>query len=96
MPYRAPLPCTDPGCPNTRPCPDHPGASPWARRMPPGWAATRRRILARDGGRCVQCGTPATEVHHTQPGREDDGSLVSLCSGCHRAITAQRAAAARG
>jgi 5-methylcytosine-specific restriction endonuclease McrA len=96
MPYRPPLGCPEPGCPNTRPCPDHPGTSPWARRMPPGWAATRRRILDRDGHRCVQCGAKAAEVHHAIDGREDDASLVSLCHRCHRAITTARAAASRG
>jgi len=62
--------------------------------MPPGWAATRRRVLNRDGHRCVQCGNPASEVHHTSD-REDDASLVSLCHGCHASITAARARAAR-
>jgi hypothetical protein len=63
--------------------------------MPPGWARTRARILDRDGHRCRSCGQPATEVHHAVDGREDDGSLVSLCHRCHAAITAARAAAAR-
>lgn len=63
--------------------------------MPPGWATTRARILARDGGRCRSCGAHATEVHHSDPEREDDASLLSLCGGCHQAITAARAAAAR-
>ena len=77
--------CTDPGCPRTRPCPDHPpGSSPWARKMPRGWTATRARILDRDGHRCVQCGAPATEVHHADPPREDDDALVSLCGAVPR------------
>ena len=95
MPHRAPAACPDPGCANLRPCPDHPPTSPWGRAMPRGWPVTRARILARDGHRCVQCGSPAGEVHHAIYGREDDASLVSLCSRCHTAITAQRSAAAR-
>jgi 5-methylcytosine-specific restriction endonuclease McrA len=63
--------------------------------MPAGWTATRRRILRRDGGRCVQCGQPAAEVHHAIPGREDDASLISLCRPCHAVITAAQALAAR-
>jgi 5-methylcytosine-specific restriction endonuclease McrA len=63
--------------------------------MPPGWARTRARILTRDGHACRQCGNPATEVHHAVDGREDDDSLISLCSACHRRITAVKARAAR-
>jgi len=63
--------------------------------MPRGWAATRRRILARDP-LCRSCGTaPSAEVHHAEPPREDDASLLGLCHRCHAAITARRAAAAR-
>lgn len=63
--------------------------------MPPGWAATRRRVLKRDRYRCQGCGGRASEVHHAIPGREDDASLVSLCHPCHAAITAAQALAAR-
>ena len=63
--------------------------------MPPGWDATRRRILTRDGHRCVLCGADACEVHHTIPGVEADELLVSLCSGCHAAITQAQAIAGR-
>jgi 5-methylcytosine-specific restriction endonuclease McrA len=62
--------------------------------MPPGWARTRARILARDGHACRQCGAPATEVHHLGQ-REDDDALISLCRPCHAVITAAKAAAAR-
>ncbi len=64
--------------------------------MPPGWKATRARILARDGHRCRNCGaTEALEVHHTIPGAEADETLVTLCRPCHRAITAAQALAGR-
>lgn len=63
--------------------------------MPPGWAATRARILARDGHRCRWCGAPAAEVHHSQPGVEADELLLSLCASCHAAVTRQQAAEAR-
>ena len=95
MPTRAPLACTAPGCPHTQPCPNHPRT--WrGRKMPPGWPATRRRILARDGHRCRACGSVATEVHHLRPGIEADASLVSLCHPCHAVITRAQALAARG
>lgn len=95
MPTRPPSACTDPGCPNTRPCPAHPPRT-WAdRKMPPGWQATRRRILARDPV-CRACGlAPSTEVHHTDPPAEDDGHLAGLCSPCHLAISKAQAAEAR-
>jgi hypothetical protein len=63
--------------------------------MPPGWDATRARILARDGHACRDCGAPATEVHHERPGVERDDLLVSLCSPCHLARTLAQAQAAR-
>ena len=95
MPTRPPAACTDPRCPNTRPCPAHPPRT-WAdRKMPPGWQATRRRILARDPT-CRACGlAPSTEVHHTDPPAEDDDHLAGLCSLCHLAISKAQAAAAR-
>jgi 5-methylcytosine-specific restriction endonuclease McrA len=99
MPTRPPRACTAPGCPLPQPCPRHPSRR-WSdgargRVMPPGWSSTRARALARDGYRCQWCGAPATEVHHTQPGREDDASLVSLCHSCHLAVTLRQARAAR-
>ena len=99
MPNRAPTACR-PGCPNPRgSCPVHPltswSAGAHGRAMPPGWPTTRARILHRDGHRCRQCAAPATEVHHTVPGAEDDALLWSMCAPCHLAITSAQAAAAR-
>ena len=63
--------------------------------MPPGWAATRRRILRRDPV-CVLChAAPSTEAHHTQPGNEAEATIVGACQPCHRAVSLQQAAAAR-
>ena len=94
MPTRAPLGCTAPGCPSTRPCADHPRA--WhGRKMPPGWAATRARILRRDRYRCRGCGAPATEVHHAVPGCEEDWSLLSVRHQCHQAVTRAQQALTR-
>jgi 5-methylcytosine-specific restriction endonuclease McrA len=99
MPTRAPRACGKPGCPNVRPCPLHPAS--WAegqrgRAMPPGWAATRERVLVRDRRWCRSCcSAPATEVHHLRPGTEGDEWLVSLCSACHLRATQAQAAAAR-
>jgi hypothetical protein len=61
--------------------------------MPPGWPATRARILARDPW--CWCLRPATEVHHLLPGVEDDWALRGLCADCHRVQTQAQAAAAR-
>ena len=63
--------------------------------MPPGWKATRARILRRDPV-CRACRkAPAAEVHHADPGREDDDALLGLCHDCHARITAANAIAAR-
>lgn len=61
-------------------------------RLPPGWAAIRDRILARDQHRCTwvdhgqRCGAPATDVDHIRPGDDhSDANLRSLCGPHHRA-----------
>jgi hypothetical protein len=61
--------------------------------MPPGWAATAARILARDP--VCWCGAATTEVHHLEPGNEADAYLRGLCHACHLAVTQAQAAAAR-
>jgi 5-methylcytosine-specific restriction endonuclease McrA len=63
--------------------------------MPPGWPATRARVLHRDNYRCRRCGNLANEVHHTEPGNEDEDMMLSMCSPCHLAVTLAQAAAAR-
>jgi 5-methylcytosine-specific restriction enzyme A len=94
MPYRPPLGCTHPGCPHPVPCPDNPRT--WrGRAMPRGWAATRARILRRDPICRLCLAAPSTEAHHTQPGNEDEATIVGACSPCHRAVSLQQAAAAR-
>ena len=95
MPTRPRVACTAPGCPHTKPCPDHPAS--WGRAMPRGWGRTRARILARDPT-CRLCSArPSVEVHHVRgPGFEDDAWLLGVCSVCHAAITRAQAAAARG
>jgi 5-methylcytosine-specific restriction endonuclease McrA len=63
--------------------------------MPPGWGATRARILRRDPTCRICWAAPATEVHHTQPGAEDDAHLIGACHPCHHAASQAQAAAAR-
>jgi hypothetical protein len=95
MPVRPPRACVQPGCPWTTPCPVHPPRTWAGRQMPPGWQATRRRILRRDPV-CRACRlAPATEVHHTDPPAEDDDHLAGLCSPCHLVLTQAQAAEAR-
>ena len=81
VPRRAPTACRDPGCPGPGrgQCPDHPPAGSWGRAMPPGWTATRRRILRRDPTCRLCASAPSTEVHHTQPGVEADWALLGVC-----------------
>jgi 5-methylcytosine-specific restriction protein A len=54
-----------------------------AARLPANWAALRRRVIRRDGGRCTavdsegqRCTWPGTDVDHKTPG--DDHSLSNL------------------
>ncbi len=54
------------------------------------WSETRKRVLARDGYRCVHCGRPLTihtaQIDHIQSGRHGsnaDSNLRSLCKVCH-------------
>lgn len=56
-------------------------------------AKKRRRILDRDGYRCVECGTDNEpfEVDHWHAtalgGTDDDENLRTLCAHCHRIKT---------
>lgn len=48
----------------------------------------RTKIIRRDGGCCLRCGTSEDlEVHHIQPisqgGTNDDANLATLCVSCH-------------
>ena len=63
--------------------------------MPPGWAATRDRIFARD--RCCQwCGGPPEVCDHIVRGLSDeDWNLQALCSACSAVKTSGEAAAAK-
>jgi 5-methylcytosine-specific restriction protein A len=50
----------------------------------PQWKRLRLAILERDGGRCVDCGGPATMVDHVKPWRQggawfDPSNLVAVC-----------------
>ena len=56
--------------------------------------ATRKRILARDGHQCAQCGnTEHLEVDHINnrrgPNYDHDENLQVLCTQCHKAKTAR-------
>jgi len=96
--------CAEPGCPNltmTPRCPEHTPRNPWTRPrpLPPGWRRLRASILKRDGYRCVECGAPATEVHHIVDralgGTDHPSNLESLCAPHHQARTVAAAARAR-
>lgn len=52
------------------------------------WASIRRRVLARDKGRCCACGEQATQVHHskyTSHAMAGQGMkhFHSVCRACH-------------
>src|ERR1700722_14947793 len=53
------------------------------------WKRKRWLVFKRDSRRCVYCGAPATQVHHTNyapqnVGREPIDCMVSICDPCHR------------
>lgn len=94
--------CTTPGCPLEQPCPTH-KPTPWAgstrsQRLPPNWSKIRRRVIARDHGRCQwpDCGAPGTEVDHITRGDNHTlANLQLLCAPHHKTKTASEAADAR-
>jgi len=51
------------------------------------WCRIRERIIARDGGRCLVCGSAGgrLHVHHFDHDRSnnDARNLITLCAGCH-------------
>jgi 5-methylcytosine-specific restriction endonuclease McrA len=50
------------------------------------WLQTRNAVMARARWRCVECGAPATDVHHLtyeRVGNERLSDLVPLCRDCH-------------
>lgn len=99
-------PCLRHGCPELAPrgksyCGPHdPG--PWAGRgtfasrygiTRHRWDKLRLRTLARDGGRCVDCGsTDDLEADHVVPraqgGSNQLANLATRCHNCHLAKTA--------
>ena len=60
---------------------------------------TRNAVFARDGGRCVYCGAPATSLDHVVPksrgGAHSWDNVVSACGRCNH-VKADRAVAEMG
>ena len=60
---------------------------------------TRRAVFARDGGRCVYCGSTATSLDHVVPrsrgGRHEWNNVVSACGRCNH-VKADRAVSELG
>ena len=55
------------------------------------WKRKRYVVLKRDNWRCVNCGAPATQVHHKKYlkkniGKEPIEWLVSICKNCHESL----------
>lgn len=98
MPISPASPCSQPGCPNLKPCPRHPsGPFATARRRTniyasPAWRAARRNFLLLYD-RCIECRGPATTVDHEPPHRGDERAFWDqrtwrpMCSSCHNAKT---------
>lgn len=61
------------------------------RGLPPDWPQLRAAVIRRDGGCCVWCGQPGSEVDHI--GRRDVHevhNLRLLCAPCHRRRTSRQ------
>jgi hypothetical protein len=52
------------------------------------YLAPRRRadIFARDGGRCVLCDAPATQIDHIHGSSPDPSNLRAVCAECNRKL----------
>jgi 5-methylcytosine-specific restriction endonuclease McrA len=99
--------CLEPGCTNhvrapLSRCPLHPGG--WATStsppLPSHWGSTVKRIKARDGYRCVLCGSKdRVSVDHITPrsqgGSDNDSNLRTLCHSCHALKTHHESMAGR-
>lgn len=55
-----------------------------ARQLRP---TVRQEVTDRDGGRCVRCGEPGTEIDHIDGSSPELANLQLLCTTCHRAKT---------
>ena len=91
MPHVPASPCPTPGCPELRPCPDHPATPTWAankaRRAQRGAGLTRtqetkraKKIMRIHRGVCHVCNTMfADQVDHVIPlaegGADDESNL---------------------
>ena len=55
------------------------------------WTKLRKKIIDRDGGKCVKCGEKANEVDHRTPksrkGKDIGSNLRLMCGTCHRKKT---------
>ena len=98
MPPRS---CSEPHCPEVKPCPTHPREA-WAgskRRdeLPRNWAKIRKQVKTRDKWRCVICGgRDRLEVDHLgDPHDHRPDNLQTLCHDCHQRKTQGQARRAR-
>ena len=55
-----------------------------ARYLP---RAAREHIIERDGGRCVRCASPGTEIDHIDGDSSDPSNPRLLCHTCHVGVT---------
>lgn len=61
-------------------------------------SAVRRKVRERDGGQCLRCGVPGTEIQHRVRRREGGHALwnlVLMCHHCHQTWAHANPAAAR-
>ena len=51
---------------------------------------TRQTVIARDGGKCVLCAAPGTEIDHIVDSSSELTNLQLLCHDCHMEKTQQK------
>lgn len=64
-----------------------------ARRIPD---KVRAEVFARDDGRCVLCGAPATEIDHIDGDSNDPSNLRSACGDCNLGLAQAKLVPATG
>jgi len=99
MPTKPAPACSNPHCPNLRPCPDHP-IKDYKRTRPKtasrgyGGAWQRYRVIYLANNPVCSCGAMAKVVDHIQPvnqggGFWDENNHQSMCKSCHNRKSAR-------
>lgn len=74
-------------CETHQPAPFEGARDRWNSSRPPGWGATRLKVIKAAKGLCATCGAKGSQVDHIVPvaehGTWDRDNLQFLCKPCH-------------